>query len=398
MATDCDRSISDDDAWQAIGREWSFAPGVTYLNHGSFGPPPRPVLEAREAWLRRLAGNPMEYFSRGIEQDRYLGEARQSLAELVRCSSDDLAFVENATVGMNIVARSVPLRAGDRVLTTDHEYGAVLRLWGEVCAQSGAELLVKPLPYPVASAEEVVERLFAECDERCKLLVVSHVTSPTAVVLPLEQICAEARRRGIAVCVDGPHAVAMRAVDLAALDCDFYVASCHKWLCAPFGTGFLYVHPRRQAEIKPLVVSWGRTPHGAAKSWRDEFFWLGTRDPTAYLCVPAAIEFLSGVGWERFRARTHPLARYAKDLLVELTGMAAFVPDDAEWYGSMIALPLPAGDAPRLQQALVQRYGIEIPIIAWQGRRFVRPSCHLYTTHRQLDALRDALRTLLQEE
>jgi isopenicillin-N epimerase len=299
---------------------------------------------------------------------------------------------------MNIVARSVPLRAGDRVLTTDHEYGAVLRLWGEVCAQAGAELLVKPLPYPVESAEEVVERLFAECDERCKLLVVSHVTSPTAVVLPLEQICAEARRRGIAVCVDGPHAVAMRAVDLAALDCDFYVASCHKWLCAPFGTGFLYVHPRRQAEIKPLVVSWGRTPHGAAKSWRDEFFWLGTRDPTAYLCVPAAIEYLSGVGWERFRARTHQLARYAKDLLVELTGRAAFVPDDAEWYGSMIALPLPAGDAPRLQQALVQRYGIEIPIIAWQGRRFVRPSCHLYTTHRQLDALRDALRTLLQEE
>lgn len=390
--------LNEDDAWNAVAQEWSVAPGVTYLNHGSFGPPPRPVMEAREAWLRRLAANPMEFLSRGIEQDRYLGEARQSLAGLVGCSADDLAFVENATVGMNIVARSFPLQAGDRVLTTDHEYGAVLRLWSEVCVQAGAELIVKSLPFPLSSADEIVDRLFADCDERTKLLVVSHVTSPTAVILPLEQIDVEARRRGIAVCVDGPHAVAMRDVNLHALDCDYYVASCHKWLCAPFGTGLLYVHPRRQAEVKPLVISWGRTPAGAAKSWRDEFFWLGTRDPTGYLSVPAAIEFLADVGWQRFRDRTHRLAQYARDILVDLTGLAPFVPDDVDWYGSMIALPLPMGDAGSMQQALVRRYGIEIPIIAWQGRRFVRPSCHLYTTHRQLDLLRDALRTLLREE
>lgn len=386
------------DIWPDIAAQWTFAPGVTYLNHGSFGPSPRVVLEAREAWLRRVAENPMEYFSRGIEQDRYLGEARKSLAALVGCSSDDLVFVENSTVGMNIVANSVTLRPGDRVLTTDHEYGAVLRLWEGVCAKAGAEFVIRSLPYPIASADELIDTLFAGADERTKLLVVSHVASPTAVVFPLDRICAEARRRGIAVCVDGPHAIAMREVNLAALGCDFYTASLHKWLCAPFGAGFLYVHPRRQAEIKPLVVSWGRTPQGAAKSWRDEFFWLGTRDPTAYLSVPAAIELLAGVGWERVRTHTHALTRCARDLIVELTGQGPFIPDDIAWYGSMISLPLPDGDAPGLQRELVQRYGIEIPIIPWQGRRFVRPSCHLYTSRPQLEILRDALRTLLTNE
>ncbi|MDZ4784190.1 MAG: aminotransferase class V-fold PLP-dependent enzyme [Planctomycetia bacterium] len=388
----------DDDAWREIAAQWSIAPGVTYLNHGSFGPPPRPLLEAREVWLRRVAGNPMEYLTRGIEQDRYLGEARQSLASLVGCSSDDLAFVENSTVGMNIVANSFSLSPGDRVLATDHEYGAVLRLWEGVCAKAGAQLIVRSLSYPIENDEALVAQLFAECDERTKLLIVSHVTSPTAVVLPLERICAKARRRGIAVCVDGPHAIAMREVNLQSLDCDFYVASLHKWLCAPFGTGFLYVHPRRQDAIRPLVISWGRTPPGVAKSWRDEFFWLGTRDPTGYLCVPAAIEFLANVGWERFRERTHQLAKYAKDLIVELTGLPPFTPDDVQWYGSMIALPLPDGDAPSLQRELVRRYGIEIPIIPWQGRRFVRPSCHLYTKRQHLEQLRDALHELLAEK
>lgn len=388
----------DDADWDDLASAWTFAPGVTYLNHGSFGPPPRPVFEARLDWLRRIAANPMAYLSRGIEQDRYVGDARAALGRLVGCSADDLAFVENSTVGMNIVARSFPLRQGDRVLTTDHEYGAVVRLWKGVCESAGAELVTQTLPYPISSADSVVDAIFAAADERVKLLVVSHVTSPTAVVLPIERICAEARRRGIATCVDGPHAIAMRDVRLADLDCDYYVASLHKWLSAPFGSGFLYVHPRRQDYVRPLVVSWGRTPEGSAKSWRDEFFWLGTRDPSAYLAVPAAIDFLAAVGWQRFRARTHRLAVLAKDLIVEVTGLPPFIPDNSDWYGSMIALPLPAGDAPALQRKLVERYGIEIPIIPWQGRRFVRPSCHLYTSTSQLTLLRDALATLLREE
>lgn len=388
-----------DETWASqLAAEWSFAPGVTYLNHGSFGPPPRAVFEARLEWLRRVAGNPMEYLSRGIEQDRFLADASAKLAELVSCAAGDVVFVENSTVGMNVVANSFALRPGDRVLTNDHEYGAVLRVLRGVCERSGAELLVNPLPYPIQSADEVVDAIFRGADERVKLLVVSHVTSPTAVVLPIERICEEARRRGIAVCIDGPHAIAMREVNIAALDCDYYVASLHKWLCAPFGTGFLYVHPRRQDHVRPLTVSWGRTPPGYAKSWRDEFLWLGTRDPSAYLSVPAAINFLAGVGWERFRAHTHALAHFAKNLIVELTGQSPFVPDDAAWYGSMISLPIPPGDAPTLQKKLADRYGIEIPIVPWRERRFVRPSCHLYTSVQQLHSLRDALRSLLREE
>lgn len=175
-----------DEAWNALGDHWDIAPGVTYLNHGSFGPPTRAVVEARAEWQRRLASNPMAYLSRGIEQDRYLGEARAALGGLVGCSADDLAFVENSTVGMNIVAKSFPLQAGDRVLATDHEYGAVLRLWEETCRAAGAELVVQPLPFPLNDADEIVQAVFAGADARTKLLVVSHVTSPTAVVLPID--------------------------------------------------------------------------------------------------------------------------------------------------------------------------------------------------------------------
>jgi isopenicillin-N epimerase len=213
--------------------------------------------------------------------------------------------------------------------------------------------------------------------------------------MPVEAICRQARALGIPVAIDGPHAVAMRPLDIAALGCDYYAASCHKWLCAPFGAGFLYVHPRNQARIEPLVTSWGTTARGGPKRWIDEFTWAGTRDPSAFLAVPAAIDFLESLGIAEFRAHTHALAQLARQQIVALTGLEPLVPDSPDWYGSMIALPLPAGDAPALQRALWERCAIEIPLVTWQGRRLIRPSCHLYTQPEQIDGLARALAALL---
>ena len=371
--------------------QWDLAPGVTYLNHGSFGPPPRPVQAARRAWQEQLDAQPMDFFARRLEPAWF--QARRRLAGLIGADERNLVFAENATAAMNVVAQSLLLRPGDEVLLTDHEYGAVQRIWRRaVEAVEGAALRTAKLPLPIEAAGQVVDAIFAGAGDRTRLLIVSHITSPTAVTLPVEAIVAESQRRGIRVCVDGPHAVAQLPLDVDRLGCDFYCASCHKWLSAPFGSGFLYAAPQHQALIRTPQLSWGRLPPTRLEVWSDEFVWSGTRDPSPYLAIPAAIDFLEQVGLDRFRRHTHALAQYARQRLVELTGQMPIVPDSPDWYGCMAHVPLPPGDAAALQQQLWADDGIEVPVVSWNDRRWIRVSCHLYNTRQEIDRLAEAVR------
>jgi isopenicillin-N epimerase len=323
--------------------------------------------------------------------------ARRRLAQFVQCDEADLIFVENATAGMNIVASSFSLQPDDEVLLTDHEYGAVLRIWQRKCHEAGAAPpKIVSLPDPVTEVQEVVDVVAAAVTPRARLLVVSHITSPTAVILPVQPLVALAKSRGVAVCVDGPHALLQTPVNLRDLQADFYTASCHKWLCAPLGSGFLYVDKPRQVRVRPPMLSWGRIHPEDRTVWSDEFVWSGTRDNSAYLSIPAAIDFFSPLGQAAFQRHTHELARYARQQLVGLTGLTPLVPDEPAWYGSMAHVPLPSGDRRRLQDALWHEHGIEVPIIQWNGRRFVRVSCHLYNDREQIDRLVQALHGLLQ--
>jgi isopenicillin-N epimerase len=385
----------DDDSWAAWRAQWKLRPDTIYLNHGSFGPPPLPVQQARDAWQARLDEQPMDFFLRQYEPA--LRASRDRLAEFVHCDAGDLALVENATAGMNVVASSVRLQPGDEVLLTNHEYGAVLRIWERACREAEAALRIATLPERFGDTSEVVDSIVGAVTDRTRLVVVSHITSPTAVILPVSEITAAVKSRGAAVCIDGPHALLQVEVDLRSLDADYYTASCHKWLSAPFGSGFLYVDRRRQDGIRPPLLSWGRLEEADRRAWSDEFVWTGTRDATAYLAIPAAIDFFAPLGAAAFRKRAHELARYVRHSLCELLGSEPIVPDSPDWYGAMAQVPLPPGERQPLQEALWREHGIEVPIVAWNDRRLIRVSCHLYNHEEEIDRLVAALRELLQQ-
>ncbi|HWL09137.1 MAG TPA: aminotransferase class V-fold PLP-dependent enzyme, partial [Planctomicrobium sp.] len=244
-----------------------------------------------------------------------LNDSLQKLGHFLNAPSDNLVFVPNATVGMNVVAANLPLSKEDEVLLTDHEYGAVIRIWGQACQTTGARTVLARLPFPITSTEELIDTLFQQVTPRTRVLVVSHVTSPTGMIFPIQQICERARQQGILTCVDGPHAPAQVPVDLKAINADFYTASCHKWLCGPFGTGFLYVRSKFKQGLRPTVTSWGRSLNGEPPHWKDEFHWPGTYDPTGALAVPSAIDFLTRYGIQRFRDETHVLVRSSRQQL-----------------------------------------------------------------------------------
>jgi isopenicillin-N epimerase len=351
------------------------------------------VLAARDDWQRRLDQQPMDFFVRQYES-AWLG-ARQRLAEFVGAAPGDLVFVENATAGMNVVAGSLTLSAGDQVLLTDHAYGAVQRIWDRACQQAGADRVTVELPRPIQAPEEVVAAIAGALTDRTRLLVISHITSATALIMPIRSICQAAAARGVPVCVDGPHAPLHVDLNLALLDCDYYTASCHKWLSAPFGSGFVYVNPRCQSGIQPATLSWGRLLPALPASWDEQFIWSGTRDPSPFLSVPAAIDFFTELGLERVRARMYKLAEYARQRLLDLLGTTPLASPAAQWYGAMAHVPLPPGEAQPLQQWLWDQHRIEVPIVTWHDQRYVRVSCHLYNTTHHIDRLVEALRNHL---
>jgi isopenicillin-N epimerase len=321
------------------------------------------------------------------------------LGRFVGCAPKNLAFVANATVAMNAVLASTPLAAGDEVLLTDQEYGSVIRMWGRACARAGARTVVAQLPSPPESAASLVDAVMSRASARTRMLIVSHVTSQTATVLPVEEICRAARRERIPVCIDGPHALAMRPLALDELGCDYYCASGHKWLSAPFGSGFLYVSPHRQQQITPGLVSWGKSLSGRDARWQDEFHWPGTWDPAPSLTIADAIEFLEGCGVDQFRRTTHDMAQLARRMLTERTPAEPLTPDDGEWYGSMVSLRLPhiapsdawPGKLHPLQARLWERHRIEVPVFQRGDMVHLRVSCHLYNSAEEIERLAAAL-------
>lgn len=384
---------------------WTLDPGITFLNHGSFGACPRAVLAEQSALRARLEAEPVRFFR---DLEGLLDTARAELARFVKADADDLCFVSNATSGVNTVLRSLELLPGDELLTTNHAYNAcrnALR-WHE---KSGARVVVAEVPWPIESPAQVLEAVLAKTTPRTRLLLLDHVTSPTGLIFPVAAIVRALAERGIDTLVDGAHAPGMIDLDIASLGAAYYTGNCHKWLCAPKGAAFLHVRRDRQDRVRPLAIGHGLNSARTDRSrFRLEMDWIATADPTPFLCVPFAVRYLGGLlpgGFAALMARNRALALSAQELLASALGVAR--PAPPEMIGSLAAVPLPdhRGALPDnlgafwhpLQRALFEEHQIEVPIFPFPAlpRQVVRVAAQVYNTRAQVEQLCRALGKLL---
>jgi isopenicillin-N epimerase len=379
---------------------WPLERGLVFLNHGSFGACPTEVLRHQATLRAEMETEPVRFLSR--ELDDRLDAARAALAAFVGSDPDDLAFVTNATSGVNAVLRSRVFAAGDELLTTDHAYNACRNTLNFVAERAGARVVVATVPFPVTSPDEVVDAVLAKVTRRTRLALLDHVTSPTALILPVERLIAELVARGVDVLIDGAHAPGMLPLNLATLGATYYSGNCHKWLCAPKGSAFLWTRRDRQPDVRPLTISHGANAVRPGRSrFRLEFDWTGTSDPTAWLTVPKALEYLGTLvpgGWPALMARNRALALDARRLLCVAAGTPPPCPDDM--IGSLASVRLPDGSTEvgwrrpdPLQQRLFEDWRIEVPVMSWPAapRRLVRISAQLYNRPEHYERLALAL-------
>ena len=389
-------------------RAWALDPEVIFLNHGSFGAAPRQVLEEQAELRRQLEAQPVDFFVRFLPGA--LDQARAGLAEFLGADPEGLGFVPNATTGVNAVLSSLRLEAGTEVLVTDHAYNACRNALDRRASEDGATVVVARLPFPIKDPSEVLEALGAAISERTRLALVDHITSPTGLVLPLEEMLALLAEHEVDVLVDGAHAPGMLPLGLESLAPAWYVGNCHKWICAPKGAGFLWARADKRGLTRPAIISHGANlPVDERSRFRQEFDWVGTDDPTAWLCVPRALEVMAALlpgGWPEVMQRNRELALEARRLLLSALGVAE--PAPPTMVGSLAAVPLPEGDAGKpsalysdpLQNRLWQRDRIEVPISPWPAapQRLLRISAQLYNHRTDYEILASALKRELKVE
>ncbi len=384
-----------------LKEEFLLDPDVIFLNHGSFGACPRSVFEVYQGWQRELERQPVEFLGRRVAS--LMQAARASLAAFLGAEADEVVCFTNPTTAINMVARSLanfnrsPLAPGDEILASDHEYGAMDRTWNFICRHSGLRYVHQAIPLPVTTPQDFVETFWQGVNERTRGIFLSHITSPTALIFPVQEICRRARQAGILTIIDGAHAPGQIPLNLAELGADIYTGACHKWLMAPKGAAFLYARREVQSWLDPLVVSWGYDSNKPSQSqFIDYHEWQGTRDLSAFLTVPAAIAFQEGHHWEQVRSACQRLASATRRRIEALTGLPAICPDSPAWFRQMFTVRLPdQTDLEALKATLFSRYRIEVPEICWNGQNFLRVSFQGYNSPEDADALVAALAELL---
>jgi len=391
MYSECSHVMNEN-----LKEQFLLDPDIIFLNNGSFGACPRPVFEDYQRWQQELERRPVEFLGRQAVD--LLGVARVKLGEYLTCDADDVVYFPNPTTAINMVARSLNLKPGDEILTTNHEYGAMSRTWRFICSKTGAKYIKRSVPLPVTSQDVVVENFWQGVTDRTQVIFISHITSPTALVFPVKEICRRARDAGILSIVDGAHAPGQITVNVSEIGADFYTGACHKWMLSPKGSSFLYASNEVQESLDPLVVSWGYEcdpGFGSGNQFIDYHEWQGTRDIAAFLSVPAAIEFMAANDWERVRDSCHNLSVNVLEQINALTGLDSICSEGEKWFGQMVSARLPEVDIDDLQAKLYSQYQIEIPLMRWNDQPLIRVSIQAYNSQDDVDKLLEVLSQLL---
>jgi len=366
---------------------------ITFLNHGSYGACAIPIFEDYQKWQVKLEEQPVQFMAEDLYG--YLKIARDKLGKYVGCDGDDLIFVSNPTTAVNTVIGSLKLEAGDEVLSTDHEYGSLSRAWNWHAAKRGFNFIERKMPMPMTTHSAFIDHFWAGVNQHTKIIYMSQITSRSGLIFPVNEICRRAKEKGILTIIDGAHVPAHIPLNLRELGADVYTGACHKWLCAPKGSSFLFVNKNIQPSIKPIIISWG--PNGQDPSFSPflhENQYQGTRDCSAFLAVPAAIKFQADNNWDKVRIKCRDLRRQTRDRIYEFINTVPLCPNSDEWLGQMAALEIKVENHAELKQILLQKYKIEVPIFRVNDHSYLRYSFNAYNDENDADILVEALKEI----
>lgn len=370
-------------------------PDITFLNFGSFGAVPKEIQERYHQFQNEFEEDPVDFFvNRGLE---YLHESRKALAKYIHCDDLDLVFVSNPSYAVNMVAKSFPLIPGDEILTTNIEYGACDRTWNYYCQNSGAIYRRQQISFPLTNKEDFLEQFWKGLNDRTKLIFISHITSATALILPVQEICDRANELGIPVFIDGAHAPGHVDLDLRKLNSTYYTGACHKWMMTPRGCSFLYTKKSAQNDLDPLIISWGyKSLFPSNSQYQDYHQMNGTRDFTPFLMIPAVISFMEDNHWEMVSENCRKLVLENALRLNHILGSEPIAPLSADFTGQMYAAELKTVTPEKFQRMLYEKYKIQIPVIRQDDKNYLRYSIQGMNTQDDLDKLFEALESELK--
>ncbi|HEV8083785.1 MAG TPA: aminotransferase class V-fold PLP-dependent enzyme [Chitinophagaceae bacterium] len=369
---------------------------ITYLNFGSFGACPKPIFEDYQKWQLELETEPVQFMT--VNGPGYLKASREALAKYIQCNADDVVYVTNPSYGINIIAKSLQLHAGDEILSTNLEYGALDRTWNYYCKKASAKYVRQEISLPLVSKEQFIEDFFKGLSGNTKAIFISHITSATALIFPVKEICEMAKAKGLFTIVDGAHVPGHIPLDIAELQPDVYTGACHKWMCAPKGCSFLYVKKEWQYLFDPLLISWGYDSMFPSHSqFLDYHQTQGTRDFSAFLSVPKTIQFLNENDWPTVAADCRKLAHSNYLRFCSLLNTTPLCPVTEEFLGQMCSIPIMTSQPEKLHRLLFEKYKIEIPIMKQGSLTFIRYSMQAFNAQQDLDNLYNALTEIIAD-
>ena len=361
---------------------------ITFLNHGSYGSCPIPVFEDYQKWQRKLEKQPVEFLTNDLWEA--LKHSRVTLSKFVGCDEDEVLFFSNPTSAIANVINSLNLNDGDEVLMTDHEYGALVRQWNLWGEKNNVKIKQQKVPVPVTSKDMFIDNFWRGVSKKTKVIFISQITSPTAIIFPVKEIVDLAKNKGILTIIDGAHVPGHIDLNIHSLGCDFFTGAIHKWLCGPKGSSFLFVKKSHQDWVKPIIYSWGKDGNDPGPTeFLQDFQWQGTRDMSSFLTIPKAIDF--------FGRHIQPNQEYCRKMTLEVfsnfISMLGTEPltKGGQWIGQMVSHPLPMNAPLEIKDILMEKYKVEIPIFEWNGNRYIRSSFQVYNEKKDIDSLMSAL-------